>query len=42
MKIRLIENDKTIEVPDWNYHIIDGQKVIKDQSGEVIAIVVEE
>lgn len=42
MKIKLLENDKIIEVPNWNWHLVEGKKVIIDQLGEIIAIVVEE
>ncbi len=42
MKIKLLENDKIIEVPNWNWHLIDNEKVVIDQLGEIIAIVVEE
>lgn len=42
MKIKLLENDKIIEVPNWNWHLIEGKKVIIDQNKKIIAIVVEE
>lgn len=42
MKVKLIENDKIIEVKHWTYTVIEGRKVILDQEGKVIAIVVEE
>lgn len=43
MKIKLLENDKIIEVPNyWKWHLVEGKKVIIDQLGEIIAIVVED
>ena len=43
MKIKLLENDKTIEVPSyWKWHLVESRKVIIDQNKEIIAIVVEE
>ena len=43
MKIKLLENDKIIEVPAyWNWHLVEGKKVIIDQNKEIIAVVVEE
>ena len=43
MKIKLLENDKIIEVPNyWKWHLVEGKKVIIDQNKEIIAIVVEE
>ena len=43
MKIKLLENDKIIEVPNyWKWHLVEGRKVIIDQNKEIIAIVVEE
>ena len=42
MKVKLLENDKIIEVPNWNWYLIDNEKVVIDQLGEIIAIVVEE
>ena len=43
MKIKLLENDKIIEVPSyWNWHLVDGRKVIIDQNKKIIALVVEE
>ena len=42
MKIKLLENDKIIEVPNcWNWHLVEDKKVIIDQNKEIIAIVVE-
>ena len=43
MKIKLLENDKIIEVPNyWNWHLVEGKKVIIDQNKKIIALVVEE
>ena len=42
MKVKLIENNKIIEVPHWTYTAIDNEKVILDQEKKIIAIVVEE
>ena len=43
MKIKLLENDKIIEVPAyWRWHLVEGRKVIIDQNKEIIAIVVED
>ena len=43
MKIKLLENDKIIEVPNyWKWHLVDDKKVIYDQNKKIIAIVVEE
>jgi hypothetical protein len=43
MKIKLLENDKIIEVPNcWKWHLVEGRKVIYDQNKKIIAIVVEE
>ena len=43
MKIKLLENDKIIEVPKyWKWHLVEGKKVIIDQNKKIIAIVVEE
>ena len=43
MKIKLLENDKIIEVPSyWKWHLVEGKKVIIDQNKKNIAIVVEE
>ena len=43
MKIKLLENNKIIEVPNsWSWHLIDNEKVIIDQNKKIIAIVVEE
>ena len=43
MKIKLLENDKIIEVPNyWNWHLVKGKKVIFDQNKKIIAIVIEE
>ena len=43
MKIKLLENNKIIIVPAyWKYKIIEGKKVIIDQLGNVIGIVIED
>lgn len=43
MKIKLLENDKIIEVPNyWKWHLVDNKKVIIDQNKKIIAIVVED
>lgn len=42
MKIKLLENDKIIEVPSyWNWHLVEGKKVIIDQNKKIIALVIE-
>ena len=43
MKIKLLEDNKIIIVPSyWIYKIIEGKKVIIDQLGNVIGIVVKD
>lgn len=43
MKIKLLENDKIIEVPAyWKWHLVDNKKVIIDQNKKIIALVIEE
>ena len=43
MKIKLLENDKIIEVPNyWNCHLVEDKKVIIDQNKKIIALVIEE
>ena len=43
MNMKLLENDKIIEVPNyWNWHLVEGKKVIIDQNKKIIALVVEE
>ena len=43
MKIKLLENIKIIIVPSyWRYKIIEGKKVIIDQLGNIIGIVVKD
>ena len=43
MKIKLIEDNKIIIMPSyWKYKIIKGKKVIIDQLGNVIGIVVKD
>lgn len=42
MKIKLLENDKIIEVPNyWKWHLVEGKKVIIDQNKKIIALVIE-
>ena len=43
MKIKLLEDNKIIIAPSyWRYKIIEGKKVIIDQLGNVIGIVVKD
>ena len=43
MKIKLLENNKIIIVPAyWKYKIIEGKKVVVDQLGNVVGIVVKD
>ena len=43
MKIKLLKNNKIIIVPSyWRYKIIEGKKVVIDQLGNVIGIVIED
>jgi hypothetical protein len=43
MKIKLLENDKIIEVHKyWKWHLVEGKKVIYDQNKKIIALVVED
>ena len=43
MKIKLLENDKIIEVPKcWKWYLVGGKKVIIDQNKKIIALVIEE
>ena len=43
MKIKLLENNKIIEVPNyWKWHLVEDKKVIIDQNKKIIALVVEE
>ena len=43
MKIKLLENNKIIIVPAyWKYKIIEGKKVIVDQLGNIVGIVVKD
>ena len=43
MKIKLLKNNKIIIIPNyWRYKIIEGKKVIIDQLGNVIGIVVKD
>ena len=42
MKIKLLENDKIIEVPNyWKWHLVENKKVIIDQNKKIIALVIE-
>lgn len=43
MKIKLLEDNKIIIVPSyWKYKIIEGKKVIIDQLGNIVGIVVKD
>ena len=43
MKIKLLENNKIIIVPNyWKYKIIEGKKVVVDQLGNIVGIVVKD
>lgn len=43
MKIKLLENDKIIEVPNyWKWHLVEGKKVIIDQNKKIIALVLKD
>ena len=43
MKIKLLENDKIIEIANyWKWHLVEGKKVIIDQNKKIIALVIEE
>ena len=43
MKIKLLENNKIIIVPAyWKYKIIEGKKVIVDQLGNIVGIVIKD
>ena len=43
MKIKLLENDKIIEVTNWwKWHWVKGKKVIINQKKKIIALVIEE
>ena len=43
MKIKLLENNKIIIMPTyWRYKIIEGKKVVVDQLGNIIGIVVKD
>ena len=43
MKVKLIENNKIIIVPSyWKYKTIEGKKVIVDQLGNIVGIVVKD
>ena len=43
MKIKLLENNKIIIMPAyWEYKIIEGKKVIVDQLGNIVGIVIKD
>ena len=43
MKIKLLEDNKIIIVPSyWRYKIIEGKKVVVDQLGNIVGIVVKD
>ena len=43
MKVKLLQNNKIIIVPAyWKYKIIEGKKVIVDQLGNIVGIVVKD
>ena len=43
MKVKLLENNKIIIVPSyWKYKTIEGKKVIVDQLGNIVGIVVKD
>ena len=43
MKIKLLEDNKIIIVPSyWKYKIIEGKKVVVDQLGNIVGIVVKD
>ena len=42
MKVKLLENNKIIEVNHWTYTVIENEKVILDQEKKIIGIVVED
>ena len=42
MKVKLIENNKIIDVPHWTCTVIDNKKVILDQEKKIIGVVLEE
>ena len=43
MKIKLLEESKIIIIPSyWKYKIIEGKKVVVDQIGNVVGIVVKD
>ena len=43
MKIKLLEDNKIIIVPSyWRYKIIEGKKLIIDQLGNIVGIVVKD
>ena len=43
MKIKLLEDNKIIIIPSyWRYKIIEGKKVVVDQLGNIVGIVVKD
>ena len=43
MKAKLLENNKIIIVPSyWKYKIIEGKKVVVDQLGNIVGVVVKD
>ena len=43
MKVKLLEDNKIIIVPSyWKYKTIEGKKVIVDQLGNIVGIVVKD
>ena len=43
MKIKLLENNKIIIVPSyWKYKIVKDKKVIVDQLGNIVGVVVKD
>lgn len=41
MKIKLLDDNRIIEIKHWTYTVIDNKKVIVDQEGKVIGIVLD-
>lgn len=41
MKIKLLDDNRIIEVKHWTYTVIDNKKVIIDQEDKVIGIVLD-
>ena len=43
MKVKLLGNNKIIIVPSyWKYKTIEGKKVIVDQLGNIVGIVIKD